>query len=75
MVCELAYQFLRSRSNRRFLTTGSRIGQDKHVMTYCITGGKSFNMVLSHVDKSDPSTWDHNKFVEDMRSYFEGWDS
>ncbi|TVY34811.1 FAD-dependent monooxygenase [Lachnellula subtilissima] len=34
-----------------------RIGEDRHVMTYTIAAGSSFNMVLSHVDKTDPSTW------------------
>lgn len=43
-------------------------------MTYTITGGKSFNMVLSHVDKSDPSTWKNETAVDDMRKEFSGWD-
>lgn len=43
-------------------------------MTYCIAGGKSFNMVLSHVDHSDPSTWKQESAVPDMRDYFKDWD-
>ncbi|CAK7206130.1 hypothetical protein SEUCBS139899_008914 [Sporothrix eucalyptigena] len=50
------------------------IGEDRHVMTYCIAGGSLFNMVLSHIDHSDPSTWDPSTAVQDMRRYFEGWD-
>ncbi|KAF7547171.1 hypothetical protein G7Z17_g7919 [Cylindrodendrum hubeiense] len=50
------------------------IGEGRHVMTYCIAGGKSFNMVLSHVDHTDPSTWNSQKAIEDMRSHFENWD-
>ncbi|KAH6877159.1 salicylate hydroxylase [Thelonectria olida] len=50
------------------------IGKDQHVMTYCIAGGKSFNMVLSHVDHSDPTTWNSRDAVKDMRDHFENWD-
>lgn len=50
------------------------IGEDRHVMTYTISAGKSFNMVLSHVDRSDPSTWKPETAKEDMRAYFSGWD-
>ncbi len=32
------------------------IGKDRHVMSYTIASGKSFNMVLSHVDKTDIAT-------------------
>lgn len=52
----------------------NRIGEDKHVMTYMIAGGQSFNMVLSHVDRSDPAGWNQNTAIEDMRSQFVGWD-
>ncbi|KAK7413357.1 hypothetical protein QQX98_007734 [Neonectria punicea] len=50
------------------------IGEDRHVMTYSIAGGKSFNMVLSHVDHTDPSTWNPEDAVKDMREHFETWD-
>jgi salicylate hydroxylase len=43
-------------------------------MTYTISSGKSFNMVLSHVDHSDPSTWKQETAIEDMKEYFRGWD-
>ena len=54
-----------------------RIGEDRHVMTYTIAAGKSFNMVLSHVDHTDSSTWgqlSQDKILSDMRAEFEGWD-
>ena len=43
-------------------------------MTYTIAAGKSFNMVLSHVDRSDPATWRPETAIADMRSYFQDWD-
>ncbi|KAJ6003447.1 hypothetical protein N7451_005994 [Penicillium sp. IBT 35674x] len=51
-----------------------RIGDSRHVMTYTIGAGKAFNMVLSHPDASDPSTWDPIKAVDDMKAEFDGWD-
>ncbi|KAJ5811045.1 Monooxygenase FAD-binding [Penicillium robsamsonii] len=51
------------------------IGDQRHVMTYTIGAGKSFNMVLSHPDDSDPSTWDQVNTLSDMRREFQGWDS
>ncbi|KFZ11099.1 hypothetical protein V501_04900 [Pseudogymnoascus sp. VKM F-4519 (FW-2642)] len=50
------------------------IGEDRHVMTYTIAAGKSFNMVLSHVDLTDPSTWKPETAICDMRKEFSGWD-
>lgn len=44
-------------------------------MTYTIGAGKSFNMVLSHPDDSDPSTWDQQNTLSEMRCEFQGWDS
>lgn len=43
-------------------------------MTYTIAAGKSFNMVLSHVDRSDPATWKPETAIQDMRNYFKDWD-
>lgn len=43
-------------------------------MTYTIGAGKAFNMVLSHPDHTDPSTWDPRKAVDDMKAEFVGWD-
>jgi salicylate hydroxylase len=50
------------------------IGPGRHVMSYTIDAGKSFNMVLSHVDDTDPATWTPETAIEDMRTYFSGWD-
>lgn len=53
-----------------------RIGEDRHVMTYCIAGGTSFNMVLSHPDKGDPALFGSEEdMLADMRAEFQGWDS
>lgn len=44
-------------------------------MTYSIAGGRSFNMVLSHLDKGDPSLFGlEEDTLGDMRKEFEGWD-
>lgn len=51
-----------------------RIGEDRHVMTYTIAGGETFNLVLSHVDRSNPTTWKQDNVIKDMRGYFDGWD-
>ena len=53
------------------------IGDLRHVMTYTIAGGKSFNMVLSHPDRSDPASWNQQspeKILSDMKTQFQGWD-
>jgi salicylate hydroxylase len=43
-------------------------------MTYTIAGGDSFNMVLSHVDRSDPQTWTQETVIPEMRACFNDWD-
>jgi salicylate hydroxylase len=50
------------------------IGEDRHVISYTIAAGKSFNMVLSHVDPTSPSTWKPENAIRDMREYFADWD-
>ncbi|KAJ5577538.1 uncharacterized protein N7459_006502 [Penicillium hispanicum] len=52
------------------------LGDNRHVMTYVIGAGKSFNMVLSHPDDSDVSGWNQDKDTNlaNMRKEFEGWD-
>jgi salicylate hydroxylase len=57
-----------------FLSYCFRIGDKRHVMTYTIGTGKSFNMVLSHWDPRDPATWDQSTALEDMRREFIDWD-
>jgi hypothetical protein len=53
----------------------TRIEDQRPVMTYTIGAGKSFNMVLSHPDDTDPSTWDQTTALSDMKSEFQGWDT
>jgi salicylate hydroxylase len=43
-------------------------------MTYSISGGRTFNMVLSHPADSDPATWRQETALEDMKAEFAGWD-
>lgn len=53
------------------------IGDLRHVMTYTISGGKAFNMVLSHPDRSDPAGWvkeSPETILSQMRDHFTGWD-
>ena len=56
------------------LTCAHRVGDKRHVMSYSISAGKSFNMVLSHPDDSDPDTWNQQSALDDMRIHFKGWD-
>jgi len=54
-----------------------RIGENRHVMTYTIAAGQSFNMVLSHMDSSDPSLWPALKqedILASIKTEFQGWD-
>lgn len=58
------------------LTVTFRIGEDRHVMTYSIAGGRSFNMVLSHRDKGGPALFGMEEdTLGDMRREFAGWDT
>lgn len=52
----------------------SRLGDQRHVMTYTIASGKYFNMVLSHPEDTDPSTWNQTTVINDMKQHFQGWD-
>ncbi|KAH8700322.1 hypothetical protein BGW36DRAFT_415423 [Talaromyces proteolyticus] len=51
------------------------VGDGRHVMTYKIGAGKTFNLVLSHPDNSDPREWDQSKALDEMRAEFRGWDT
>jgi len=46
----------------------------RHVMTYTISGGKTFNMVLSHPEDTEPTTWRQETAVVDMEQQFKDWD-
>ncbi|KAF2751899.1 FAD/NAD(P)-binding domain-containing protein [Sporormia fimetaria CBS 119925] len=50
------------------------IGHNRHIMTYLINNGKSFNMVLSHPSTTDPSTWSQETDIQEVRRQFSGWD-
>ncbi|KAH7357399.1 hypothetical protein BKA66DRAFT_428136 [Pyrenochaeta sp. MPI-SDFR-AT-0127] len=50
------------------------IGEDRHVMSYTIAAGESFNMVLSHIDHSDPTTWTEKFSKKHIQAEFSGWD-
>ncbi|ROV90991.1 hypothetical protein VSDG_07660 [Cytospora chrysosperma] len=51
------------------------IGDERHAMTYCIAGGQSFNMVLSHPDKINQKLPEgEDEILANMRREFEGWD-
>jgi hypothetical protein len=43
-------------------------------MSYTMNSGETFNMVLSHIDRSDPSTWTAKFAKEDILTEFGGWD-
>lgn len=47
----------------------------RHVMTYMISGGKTFNMVLSHPESTPPHSWSKSTVLPDMMKHFDGWDS
>ena len=52
------------------------IGPDRHVMTYPISGGKSFNMVLSHPYNGQTDGWpkDADAVLQEMKDNYAGWD-
>ncbi|KAF2476791.1 FAD/NAD(P)-binding domain-containing protein [Lindgomyces ingoldianus] len=50
------------------------LGEMRHVMTYTVAGGSAFNMVLSHPEDSDPSTWNQDTAIQEMKQHFAGWD-
>lgn len=56
------------------LMVGNRIGENRHVMSYPIASGSTFNLVLSHIDRSDPSTWSEKYVKEDLLAELDGWD-
>ena len=47
----------------------------RHVMTYTISAGRSFNMVLSHPDNAGTTNGNSKTPLEDMKEQFSGWDS
>ncbi|CAK9780354.1 unnamed protein product [Cutaneotrichosporon oleaginosum] len=51
------------------------IGHERHVMSYPISGGETFNMVLSHPHEGpvDPAAT-QEQLIAEMRQHYEGWD-
>lgn len=43
-------------------------------MSYTIAAGQSLNLVLSHIDRSDPNTWNQTSAKEHIEKEFGGWD-
>ena len=51
------------------------IGEDRHVMSYPISGGKTFNMVLSHpAPKEKVWATDAATVLQEMQDNYQGWD-
>ena len=52
------------------------IGHKRHVMSYPINGGKTYNLVLSHPDATSPDTWatDQETILAEMKNNYRGWD-
>ncbi|KAL6250173.1 hypothetical protein RBB50_002474 [Rhinocladiella similis] len=50
------------------------VGHASHVMTYSIASGKIFNLVVTHPESTDPSTWDQQDNIAKMQAHFDGWD-
>lgn len=52
------------------------LGPGRHVMTYPIQGGNTFNLVLSHPASSAPESWatDPREILEEMKGNYAGWD-
>jgi salicylate hydroxylase len=52
------------------------IGKDVHAMTYCVSRGEMFNLVLSHKDDRPVEEWsrDPNELIREMKGTYEGWD-
>jgi salicylate hydroxylase len=43
-------------------------------MTYTIAGGEVFNMVLTHPDRTHPSTWEQRDAMAELKQTYVGWD-
>ncbi|KAK5189022.1 hypothetical protein LTR99_011152 [Exophiala xenobiotica] len=52
-----------------------RIGHNTHAMTYFIAEEKLYNMVLTHPETDEPSSWDQSNALADMNATYQGWDS
>lgn len=52
------------------------VGEQRHVMSYPISGGKTFNMVLSHPDDGSSASPDRpqEELLQEMADNYKGWD-
>lgn len=52
------------------------LGHNRHVMTYPIRGGDTFNLVLSHPATSPEDSWtrDPQEVLSEMKANYLGWD-
>jgi salicylate hydroxylase len=51
-----------------------RLGHNAHVMTYSISKGELFNLVLTHPERNEPGTWDQSTALAEMKAFYHGWD-
>ncbi|CAK3929533.1 related to salicylate hydroxylase [Lecanosticta acicola] len=51
------------------------VGEDGHVMSYPISGGNSFNVVVNRYDPSDPASWNRSDALEEMKTIISDWDA
>ncbi|KAK5189031.1 hypothetical protein LTR92_010990 [Exophiala xenobiotica] len=50
------------------------VGHNAHAMTYSISKGELFNMVLTHPETDEPGTWDQSNALAEMKAFYDGWD-
>ncbi|KAJ9602227.1 hypothetical protein H2200_013347 [Cladophialophora chaetospira] len=50
------------------------VGHNAHAMTYSISKGELFNMVLTHPEANEPETWDRSNALTEMKAVYSGWD-
>ncbi|KZT51075.1 FAD/NAD(P)-binding domain-containing protein [Calocera cornea HHB12733] len=50
------------------------MGPGRHIMGYCIRGGKEYNVVLLHPDDGSVESWTAEGSADKMRADFEGWE-
>ena len=62
-------------ATRALIANLDRVGNNTHAMTYSISKGELFNMVLTHPEPNDdPATWDQANALRDMKAVYSGWD-
>ena len=53
----------------------NRVGDQAHVMSYSMAGGKMWNLIITVPEVKEPGLWasEENYDVAKMRSFFKGW--